>query len=200
LIRKIILTSLFLSIVFTEEIWNKKIPPSNYLKKFSIVSEKENDKSLKYTSYSLMLIGAAIVGNKNSPIYAEIIGTLSFITGGIGALITQIRSDKPKTPAGKEYKKIKNIKNEKNKEIKAYDALVRLSENSRLRINSLKKHKKQNDYNNKKTNALNFILNKIIQANETNILENDSKKIILTKEEKLLNYYLNQVPINKIFN
>ena len=52
----------------------------------------------------------------------------------------------------------------------------------------------------KKTNALNFISNKIIQANETNILENDSKKIILTKEEKLLNYYLNQVPINKIFN
>ena len=200
MIRKIILTSLFLSIVFSEEIWNKKIPPSNYLKKFSIVSEKENDKSLKYTSYSLMLIGAAIVGNKNSPIYAEIIGTLSFISGGIGALITQIRSDKPKTPAGKEYKKIKNIKNEKNKEIKAYDALVRLSENSRLRISSLKKHKKQNDYNKKKTNALNFIFNKIIQANETNILENDSKKIILTKEEKLLNYYLNQVPINKIFN
>ena len=52
----------------------------------------------------------------------------------------------------------------------------------------------------KKKNVLNFILNKIIQANESNILEDDSKKIILTKEEKLLNYYLNQVPINKIFN
>ena len=76
--------------------------PSNYLKKISILSEKENDKSLKYISYSLMLIGAATVGNKNSPIYVEIVGTLSFISGGIGALITQIRSDKPRTPAGKE--------------------------------------------------------------------------------------------------
>ena len=200
MIRKIILTSLFLSIVFTEEIWNKKIPPSNYLKEFSIISEEKNNKSLRYISYSLMLIGGVIVSNKNSSIEAEIVGALSFITGGISTFITQIRPNKPKTPSGKEYKKIKNIKNKKNKEIQAYNALVRLSENSRLRINSLKKHKKQNDYNNKKTNALNFILNKIIQANETNILENDSKKIILTKEEKLLNYYLNQVPINKIFN
>ena len=195
---KIILAVLFLSTIFTEEIWNKKIPPSNYLKKFSILSEKENDKSLKYISYSLMLIGAATVGNKNSPIYVEIVGTLSFISGGIGALITQIRSDKPRTPAGKEYKKINNIKNEKNKEIKAYDTLVKLSENSRLKINNFKKQKKLNDYD-KKENVLNFILNKIIQANESNILENDSKKIILTKEEKLLNYYLNQVPITKIF-
>ena len=39
---KIILAVLFLSTIFTEEIWNKKIPPSNYLKKFSILSEKEN--------------------------------------------------------------------------------------------------------------------------------------------------------------
>ena len=118
MIRKIILTSLFLSIVFTEEIWNKKIPPSNYLKEFSIVSEEDNNKSLRYISYSLMLIGAAIVVNKNSPIYAEIVGTISFISGGIGALITQIRSDKPRTPAGKEYKKIKNIKNERIKKLK----------------------------------------------------------------------------------
>jgi len=199
LIKKIILTTLFLSIIFTEEIWNKKIPPSVYLKKFSIISEKENDKSLKYTSYSLMLIGAAIVGNKNSPFYAEIVGTLSFISGGIGALIVQIKPDRPKTPAGKEYKKIKNIKNENNKEIKAYDALVKLSENSRLKINSLRMQKKQNDYD-KKTNFLNLFLKEIIKINKSNHLENDSKKIILTKEEKLLNYYLNQVPINKIFN
>ena len=52
-----------------------------------------------------MLIGAATVGNKNSPIYVEIVGTLSFISGGIGALITQIRSDKPRTPS-----QVKNIK------------------------------------------------------------------------------------------
>ena len=150
MIRKIILTSLFLSIVFTEEIWNKKIPPSNYLKKFSIVSEEDNNKSLRYISYSLMLIGGLIVSNKNSSIEAEIVGALSFITGGISTFISQIRPNKPKTPSGKEYKKIKNIKNKKNKEIQAYNALVRLSENSRLRINSLKKNKKQNDYNKKK--------------------------------------------------
>ena len=199
MIKKIILTTLFLSIIFTEEIWNKKIPPSNYLKKFSIISEKENDKYLKYTSYSLMLIGAAIVGNKNSSIEAEIVGALSFITGGIGTFITQIRPNRLRTPSGKEYNKIRNIKNKKNKEIQAYNALIKLSEDSRLRIDSLKKHKKQNDYD-KKANVLNFILNKIIKVNESNILENDSRKIILTKEEKLLNYYLNQVPINKIFN
>ena len=197
MIRKIILTSLLLSIVFTEEIWNKKIPPSNYLKEFSIISEEKNNKSLRYISYSLILIGGVIVSNKNSSIEAEIVGALSFIAGGISTFITQIRPKKPKTPSGKEYKKIKNIKNKKNKEIQAYDALVRLSENSRLRINSLKK---QNDYDKKKANVLNFILNEIIQVNESNVLENDSKKIILTKEEKLLNYYLNQVPINKIFN
>ena len=197
MIRKIILTSLLLSIVFTEEIWNKKIPPSSYLKEFSIISEEKNNKSLRYISYSLILIGGVIASNKNSSIEAEIVGALSFITGGISTFITQIRPKKPKTPSGKEYKKIKNIKNKKNKEIQAYDALVRLSENSRLRINSLKK---QNDYDKKKANILNFILNEIIQVNESNILENDSKKIILTKEEKLLNYYLNQVPINKIFN
>ena len=197
MIRKIILTSLLLSIVFTEEIWNKKIPPSNYLKEFSIISEEKNNKSLRYISYSLILIGGVIVSNKNSSIEAEIVGALSFIAGGISTFITHIRPKKPKTPSGKEYKKIKNIKNKKNKEIQAYDALVRLSENSRLRINSLKK---QNDYDKKKANVLNFILNEIIQVNESNVLENDSKKIILTKEEKLLNYYLNQVPINKIFN
>ena len=86
-----------------------------------------------------------------------------------------------------------------NKEIKAYDALVKLSENSRLKINSLRMQKKQNDYD-KKTNFLNLFLKEIIKINKSNHLENDSKKIILTKEEKLLNYYLNQVPINKIFN
>ena len=199
MIKKIILTSLFLSIVFTEEIWNKKIPPSNYLKKFSIISERENDKSLRYISYSLILIGTLIVSNKNSSIEAEIVGTLSFIGGVIGAFIPQIRPDRPKTPSGKEYKKIKNIKNKKNKEIQAYNVLVKLSENSRLKINSLNKQREQNDYD-KKTKVLNLILNKIIQVNESNHLENDSKKIILTREEKLLNYYLNQVPINKIFN
>ena len=199
MIRKIILTSLFLSIVLTEEIWNKKIPPSNYLKKFSIISEQENDKSFRYISYSLMLIGAVIISNKNSGIEAEIVGTLSFIGGGIGAFIAQIRPDRPKTPSGKEYKKIKNIKNKKNKEIQAYNALVKLSENSRLKINSLKKQREQNNYDNKKK-VLNLILNKIIQVNESNHLENDSKKIFLTREEKLLNYYLNQEPINKIFN
>ena len=125
-----------------------------------------------------MLIGGVIVSNKNSSIEAEIVGTLSFIAGGICTFITQIRPNRPKTPSGKEYKKIKNIKNKENKEIQAYNALVRLSENSRLRINSLKRYKKQNDYDKKKANALNFILNKIIQVNESNILKNDSKKKI----------------------
>ena len=204
----------FITSLSADEIWDKEIPPSHYLKEFAIKSENDNSKILRHSSYVFIFLGLLMGNNENNTgPEAEYVGDLFLLGGGVGLLIDQIRKlkafDKPRTPSGKEYKKIKNIDNREERESLVYEALVRLAENSRIKknkiLNQQKASLKDKESVNKKYVPFKFkILKKILDGPRDAIKDRrddvaDEKisraKAELTSEERLLVRYLNQVPI-----
>ena len=80
--KKIIIIIFLSSFIFSSEIWEKEIPPSSYLKSFSIKSENSNNKFLKYISYSSLFLGTVIGSNENASVEAEFLGDI-FLLGGV---------------------------------------------------------------------------------------------------------------------
>ena len=98
----------FITSLSADEIWDKEIPPSHYLKEFAIKSENDNSKILRHSSYVFIFLGLLMGNNENNTgPEAEYVGDLFLLGGGVGLLIDQIRKlkafDKPRTPSGKEY-------------------------------------------------------------------------------------------------
>ena len=203
----------FITLLSADEIWDKEIPPSHYLKQFAIDSENHHSKFLRYTSYSFLFLGTFIGSHEDASPEAEGLGDLLLLGGGIGFLIDQIRKlkvfDKPRTPSGREYKKIRYIENREKKEFLAYEALVRLAENSRIKKNKALDQQlaslKDKGAVNKKYVPFKFkVLKKILKEPRDAIKDRrddiaDEKiaraKAELTSEERLLTRYLSQVPI-----
>ena len=212
--RLVLIYIVFFASLSADEIWDKEIPPSHYLKEFAIKSENDNSKFLRHSSYVFIFLGLLMGNNENNTgPEAEFVGDLFLFGGGVGLLIDQIRKlkafDKPRTPSGKEYKKIKNIDNREKRESLAYEALVRLAENSRIKKNKALDQQlaslKNKGAENKKYVPFKFkVLAKILKGPRDAIKDrrddiadekNARAKAELTPEEKLLTKYLSQVPI-----
>ena len=202
--KKIIVIIFLSSFIFSTEIWEKNIPPSSYLKSFAIKSEKDNSKALRYASYFSIFCGEILFNrvSKNISPETEGLGDLFILGGVIGLLVEKVRKNKPRTAAGKEYKEIKNIQDKSNREMLAYEVLVKLAEDSRIKKNKIldeksKVNDKEEPYNSKRQLILSKVLGLLLkpQIEESKEKRLERERALLTKEEKLLTKYLNQVPI-----
>ena len=192
--KLIYLTFLLFSFTFSKEIWEKEIPPSKYLEKLAIKSESMHKNSLKYVSYGSIAIGLIAIKNKNYNAETEALGYIGLSIGFIGLLIEKIKKKspyKPKTAPGKEFE---NIKNKDKKEFLAYDALSRLAENSRKPIKKKKENSKKENL--EKYGPLSQNIQQLLSNFMTNRFKEQTHQSGMTPYEKVLDNYLNQVPIN----
>ncbi len=192
--KLIYLTFLLFSFTFSKEIWEKEIPPSKYLEKLAIKSESMHKNSLKYVSYGSIAIGLIAIKNKNYNAETEALGYIGLSIGFIGLLIEKIKKKspyKPKTAPGKEFE---NIKNKDKKEFLAYDALSRLAENSRKPIKKKKENSKKENL--EKYGPLSQNIQQLLSNFMTNRFKEQNHQYGMTPYEKVLDNYLNQVPIN----
>lgn len=192
--KLIYLTFLLFSFTFSKEIWEKEIPPSKYLEKLAIKSESMHKNSLKYVSYGSIAIGLIAIKNKNYNAETEALGYIGLSIGFIGLLIEKIKKKspyKPKTAPGKEFE---NIKNKDKKEFLAYDALSRLAENSRKPIKKKKENSKKENL--EKYGPLSQNIQQLLSNFMTNRFKEQNHQYGMTSYEKVLDNYLNQVPIN----
>ena len=180
----IFLTLFSYSSIFGNEIWEKEIPPSHYLENFAVNGEKKAIKSTRYLSYGSFL-GGIILGNMHTtPEQLIVAGILT--VGGVVGIIYDLRSD-IKTQAFKEFQKIENLEDSSQKEKLAYEALISLAEEARRKIDSKKTNRKSNRNNNP--------LATLVAAVAVKSIIDNNPKIFLTPEEKVLDNYLNQIPI-----
>ena len=196
--------SLFFILIFTlsnltgTEIWEKEIPPSRYLENFAKNSEEENEKGLKNISYALLIMGTAAITAKSPTNETKIVAPICLLGGAMGLLIHKIRKikafDKPRTPSGKEYKKIKNSEDENKKEFLAYQSLVKLANDSKKSQEQKEPQNRKKRYNNasRDEHTKNIISNFISGILKDKLRKEEKLK---TKEEKVLDDYLNQKPI-----
>ena len=192
--KLIYLTFLLFSFTFSKEIWEKEIPPSKYLEKLAIKSESMHKNSLKYVSYGSIAIGLIAIKNKNYNAETEALGYIGLSIGFIGLLIEKIKKKspyKPKTAPGREFE---NIKNKDKKEFLAYDALSRLAENSRKPIKKKKENSKKENL--EKYGPLSQNIQQLLSNFMTNRFKEQNHQYGMTPYEKVLDNYLNQVPIN----
>ncbi len=192
--KLIYLIFLLFSFTFSKEIWEKEIPPSKYLEKLAIKSESMHKNSLKYVSYGSIAIGLIAIKNKNYNAETEALGYIGLSIGFIGLLIEKIKKKspyKPKTAPGKEFE---NIKNKDKKEFLAYDALSRLAENSRKPIKKKKENSKKENL--EKYGPLSQNIQQLLSNFMTNRFKEQNHQYGMTPYEKVLDNYLNQVPIN----
>jgi len=194
--NKIIYLIIFLfSFSFPQEIWQKKIPPSKYLENLSIESEALHKNSLKYISYSAIVLGLIGIKNKDYNVQVEALGYIGLSMGFIGLVIDKIQKtrspNKPKTLPGKEFEKIKNMD---EKELLSYEALVMLAEKSRKPIERDKKNKKKEDI--EKYGLISTGIQQLLSNFMTNRFKEQNPQHGMTPYEKVLDNYLNQKPIN----
>ena len=178
---------ILLSNISANEIWEKEIPPSLYLKKFAL---KQDHRKInpKYIGYGLFIAGITIATGKhnlNNDIsktsIEELIGGILFSILGLTYLFSDHTSE-----AMKEYEKIKNISIKKDKEKAAYDSLLKLAEKS--------KAKKPNKENKIRKNKF---FKDLIILKLTDKINKKNPDLFKTPEEKVLNDYLKQIPINQ---
>jgi len=172
------------------EIWQKEIPPSYYLKTFAISNETSFIKGLRFWSYASLLGGVTLYKTSKTA-EGSATGIILSLAGVFG--ITSLINDKPKTPAYKEFMKIESPQNKSNTEKFAYEVLVSLAEESRKSKKSI--HNSNKDINSVENLAAALVASAILQQ-----LEDKTPKLFLTKEEKVLNNYLNQIPIENIID
>ena len=187
------LTILLYSFSFSEEIWEKEIPPSKYLEKLVIEGEELHKNSLKYISYTSIALGLVGIKNKNYNVEAEAVGYIGISMGLIGLIIDKIQKDKPKTLPGKEFEKIKN-KTGNEKEMLSYEILVKLAKKSRKPIERDKKNKNKEDL--EKYGAVSTGIKQLLSNFMTNRFKEQNLQYGMTQYEKVLDNYLNQKPIN----
>jgi hypothetical protein len=192
--NKIFYLIIFLfSFSFSQEIWQKEIPPSKYLEKLVIEGEALHKNSLKYISYSAIALGLIGIKNKNYNVQVEALGYIGLSMGFIGLIIDKIQRNKPKTLPGKEFEKIKN-KTDEEKEMLSYEILVNLAEKSRKPIKRDKKNKKKEDM--EKYGPLSTGIQQLLSNFITNRFKEQNPQYGMTLYEKVLDNYLNQKPIN----
>jgi len=172
------------------EIWQKEIPPSYYLKTFAINNETSFTKGLRFWSYASLLGGITLYKTSKTA-EGSATGIILSLAGVIG--ITSLINDKPKTPAYKEFMKIESLQNKSDKEKFAYEVLVSLAEESR-------KSKKSIQNSNKDINSVENLAAALVASAILQQLEDKSPKLFLTREERVLNNYLNQIPIENIID
>lgn len=192
--NKIFYLIIFLfSFSFSQEIWQKEIPPSKYLEKLVIEGEALHKNSLKYISYSAIALGLIGIKNKNYNVQVEALGYIGLSMGFIGLIIDKIQRNKPKTLPAKEFEKIKN-KTDEEKEMLSYEILVNLAEKSRKPIKRDKKNKKKEDM--EKYGPLSTGIQQLLSNFITNRFKEQNPQYSMTLYEKVLDNYLNQKPIN----
>jgi len=183
--------------ILGNEIWEKEIPPSHYLKMFAISNEKSFTKELRLWSYA-SLLGGITLAKTSKTAEGSAAGIILSIAGVIGIFydVTSVINDNPKTPAFKEFQKIENLLDKSNKEKFAYEALVSLAEESRKSINGKNSIRNSNrDINSSEDLAVALLASLIMQQ-----LEDKIPKLFFTREEKVLNNYLNQTPIENVID
>ena len=191
---KIIYLIIFLfSFSFSQETWQKEIPPSKYLEQLVIEGEALHKNSLKYISYSAIVLGLIGIKNKDYNVEVEALGYIGLSMGFIGLIIDKIQKNKPKTLPGKEYEKIKN-KTGEDKEILSYEILVNLAEKSRKPIERDKKNKKKENIEN--YGLISTGIQQLLSNFITNRFKEQNPQHGMTPYEKVLDNYLNQLPIN----
>ena len=191
------LTILLYSFSFSQEIWEKEIPPSKYLEKLVTERETLHENSLKYISYASIGLGLIGITNKDYNVQVEALGYLGLSFGLIGLTIDKIQKtispNKPKTLPGKEFEKIKN-KTGKEKEMLSYEILVKLAEKSRKPVERDKKNK--NKENLEKYGPVSTGIQQLLSNFMTNRFKEQDIQYGMTLYEKVLDNYLNQKPIN----
>ena len=191
------LTILLFSFSFSEEIWEKEIPPSKYLEKLVTERETLHENSLKYISYASIGLGLIGITNKDYNVQVEALGYLGLSFGLIGLTIDKIQKtispNKPKTLPGKEFEKIKN-KTGKEKEMLSYEILVKLAKKSRKPVERDKKNK--NKENLEKYGPVSTGIQQLLSNFMTNRFKEQDIQYGMTLYEKVLDNYLNQKPIN----
>ena len=195
LIFQILIYFLLFSPIISNEIWEKEIPPSLYLKHYALEQEKRNEKTIRYGGYAMLAMGAIL--NKDDHANPAIILSPLFILGGAYAIILDLVRqskpfDKPRTLVGEEYKKIREISNDSKREEKAYNLLVELAEDSRKARENRANETRLEEYKNRDDRVKGLISDFM-----GDIIKRKAKKsdIFKTPQEKLLENYLKQKPI-----
>ena len=195
--NKLILFIVFLfSLSFSKEIWGKEIPTSSYLENLAIKGESVNKNILKYFSYGTILYGCHLIKNKNEPGENGDIGGILFLGIGLVSLIADktIFKDKRTLPE-KEFEKIKDKKGEAREKL-AYEILVELADKSRNDKQKRRKSKEQEEEKNKKYGSVSTGIQQLLSNFITNRFKEQNHQYGMTPYEKVLDNYLNQVPIN----
>ena len=137
---------------------------------------------MKYFSYGSFISGIILGSVHNYP-EAQIGCSLMIFSGLVGIIYDAFATHE--TIAFKEYSRIKNIQDERKKEKLSYESLVYLAEKSI-------EHKKndRNDRNNQKNPMAKLASILIVES-----IKSKNPNFGLTSEQKLLNNYLEQVPI-----
>ena len=195
--KLVYLTILLYSLSFSEEIWEKEIPPSKYLEKLVTEREALRKNNLKYISYASIGLGLIGITNKDYNVQVEALGYLGLSFGLIGLTIDKIQKtispNKPRTLPGKEFEKIKN-KTGKEKEMLSYEILVKLAKKSRKPIERDKKNK--NKENLEKYGPVSTGIQQLLSNFMTNRFKEQDIQYGMTLYEKVLDNYLNQKPID----
>lgn len=194
--KLVYLTILLYSLSFSEEIWEKEIPPSKYLEKLVTEREALRKNNLKYISYASIGLGLIGITNKDYNVQVEALGYLGLSFGLIGLTIDKIQKtispNKPRTLPGKEFEKIKN-KTGKEKEMLSYEILVKLAKKSRKPDERDKKNK--NKENLEKYGPVSTGIQQLLSNFMTNRFKEQDIQYGMTLYEKVLDNYLNQKPI-----
>ena len=195
--KLVYLTILLYSLSFSEEIWEKEIPPSKYLEKLVTERETLHENSLKYISYASIGLGLIGITNKDYNVQVEALGYLGLSFGLIGLTIDKIQKtispNKPRTVPGKEFEKIKN-KTGKEKEMLSYEILVKLAKKSRKPVERDKENK--NKENLEKYGPVSTGIQQLLSNFMTNRFKEQDIQYGMTLYEKVLDNYLNQKPID----
>ena len=178
----IFLISFNLFAISEEQIISAEIPASAYLEKLVEKSERKARMGAKFGSYfwagwGALFFQAAYFTKDNEfpgPGFGYAVGTGCFALG----IASRVRllSDKPLSKAGKLYEDIKDYKDVIIKEKASYDLLILLANSSR---------KKKNIRKPTKTLAVELLQEAII--------------VIPTIEEKALDGFTNQTPLDDVF-
>tara|TARA_Y100000590_G_C15431300_1_gene905296 strand:+ start:286 stop:873 length:588 start_codon:yes stop_codon:yes gene_type:complete len=193
--KLVYLTILLYSLSFSEEIWEKEIPPSKYLQKLAIEGEALHKNSLKYISYGGVALGIHGLENQKEP-HQELAAYIILITGLVGIIADKfILKNKPRTLPAKEFEKIKNKKGDP-REKEAYEILVKLADKSRNAKQENRDNKEKEEERIKKYGPVSAGIQQLASNFMMNRFKENNPQFGMTLYEKVLDNYLNQKPIN----